>query len=250
MNLLSTIEKANYVADDATVEKLAAEYAASVSSIESARGTYFRILVATTQQAIAGKPTLRARSKGGEPLDEAELSQHLEAFEAAHARLYAIVMKAGIPPELADHPNLTTDESNRRASERNRRTNYARSAASTLRSFIRGGGDVLRLSVPIVTKSAVAAMTLRTDRQDGKPGQRDRERVERAADRVVANAEALAESDKGAAVLSLQLALAKIATALSKIGPKSTTKPAVALEEHRPLKTPQGMFWPTNAMQQ
>lgn len=244
MNIFQQIEKADYCVSMDVVRNLATQHLSAQQAVSQTHGAYFRILLATTQKEICGKPTLRARPKMDTPTAE-ELAEHLEAFEKAHAALYATVLDAVRSSDVEDRPNLSTDEMNRRAKERNRRSNFARSAASTLRTFIKRGGNVLRLAVHTATKNAVAGMT--PERDDAEPSEdRTPAKADRAAERIVELAEALAETDKARAATVLQSALAKLGEVLVRIGPRSTTKPSVAMEEHRPLKTKLGTFWPSS----
>ncbi len=245
MNIFTQIEKANYCVSLDTVKALAVGHLAAQQTVGKTPGAYFRILLAATQQAICGKPTLRARGKVPSLTDE-EIAQHLETFEKVNTSLYAVILEAVRSSDVESRPNLGTDEQNRRAKERNRRTNFARSAASTLRAYIRQGGNVLRLAVPSATKSAVAGMT---PSDNGKPvplAERTAKRIDSAASRIVASADELAAKDKAKAVAVLQSALAVLGEALQRLGPKATTKPGAAMEEHRPLRTPMGIFWPSS----
>jgi hypothetical protein len=245
MDIFKQIERANYLADTDTVGQLAAFYLGAQQTVSKTHGCYFRILLARTQKAICGKPTLRARDKV-DKLTPEDTEAHIAAFEAQHKELYDVVLQAVLSPEVEARANLTTDEANRRALERNRRSNFARSAASTLRKFIRKGGNVLRLNVTQATKGAVAAMTPADDKGDsiGLEARAGRA-VTRAAQRIVTQVQAIAEEDKNAAVEVLRKALGVVADAMTQLGVKTTTKPAIAVEQQRMLKTSMGTFWPT-----
>lgn len=246
MDIYKLIERANYLAKPDDVTALAAAHLEAQQAVSKTHGIYFRILLASTQHAICGKTTLRARSGEGGEIDTAK---HLECFEAVNASLYAAVLRATVPPELEASERLSADEARRRSLERNRRTNFARSAATTLRQFIKRGGNILRLAVPAATKSAVAGMTPAADGDRAPSEDRARKKVQAAAQRIIATAEVIAESDRTSAISVLQDTLSRVAGALLKFGGKTTTKPDVAVEEHRLLKTPNGTFWPAAAVQ-
>jgi hypothetical protein len=247
MNIFQQIEKANYCVSLEVVKNLATEHLTAAQTVQQTHGAYFRILLALTQKEICGKPTLRARSKVASPSED-ELGQHLEAFEKVNGLLYAGVLEAVRSSDVAANPRLGTDEENRRAKERNRRSNFARSAASTLRTFIKRGGNVLRLAVPSATKNAVGAMTPEAE-PTAESEDRARKRVIRDAERIVKRMEVLAAEDKSQAAGLLQVVMSTLGAALGRIGPKATTKPSVAFEEHRPLKTRLGTFYPAQAVQ-
>lgn len=247
MSIFTTIEKANYLATAEDVATLATSNLEAQQMIGRVHGCYFRILLARTQHAICGKPTLRAREKA-EKMTPEDTEAHLKAFETQHAELYAAVLNAVRSADTESRKNLETDEQNRRALERNRRTNFARSAASVLRTYIKRGGNVLRLAVPHATKSAVAAMT--PPAEDAEPAEGRSERtVTRAAARIVAAVQSMAAEDKEGAVDVLRKALGLIAGTMQSLGIRSTTKPAVALAQDRLLRTEAGVFWPAQPMQ-
>lgn len=244
MDIFKQIEKANYLASAEDVQSMTSVHLDAQQTVSRTHGTYFRILVACTQKDICGKPTLRARSHAGDGA-QIDTAAHLEAFERINSSLYAAVLRASVPAELEGNDRLNADEARRRSLERNRRTNFARSSATTLRQFIKRGGNVLRLSVPTVTKNAVAAMTPAAE-GEGQPSEdRARRKAARAASQIIATAEAIAESDKPSAIAVLQDTLSRVAGALLQFGGKTTKSPEVAADKHLLLKTPNGTFWPT-----
>lgn len=137
-NVLNAIEGNGYAATDKQIEQLA--HIASDGS--RAGGTYLRILVACTQASVAAtrtKPARASRNNGG----AASAQIQLEAFEGHHLRMYGII--AGVLA-VPDDPR-----------ESNRRGTFARSAASTLRTWLRAGGDIGTLDARTVTKASLRA---------------------------------------------------------------------------------------------
>ena len=126
-DLLDTIVARNYAATDAEVTALAGGAAAGVA----AAGTYLKVLVAAVQGRLG---PIRRRRIGAVRVDA------MGALEAEHARLYALVL-AGVGPSDLD------------MRERNRRATFARTAASTIRAFIKGNGDVTSITPADVTKT-------------------------------------------------------------------------------------------------
>ncbi len=244
MSTLQNIQKANYRVDENDVETLAREYVASQQSLAGSRTTYFRILLANVQVALAGKPALRSRASS--PLTEEQITQHLAAFEEVNTKLYAAVVRGSITSDIADVPNLSTDEANRRASERNRRNNYARSAASTIRAYMRAGHDVTRISVLNATKNSMTLSNgLRSDGPAGQPGERLHRRVKNTTSRLTNLVAELAHLDRAAAIVALQEVMEQASGLMLKHGGRPVTKPEQAVAEHKLWKTAGGVFWPT-----
>ncbi len=121
-SVVDRIEASKFAADEAQVEQLAAE----ASTGERAGGTYLRVLVAKAQHLLRLK-------KGGKRRARA-------AVDAAHAMFYPAVMR-GVGGEA-----LPKKEAYRRAA-------FARSAASELRGFIKGGGSLVKLLPAEVSKA-------------------------------------------------------------------------------------------------
>ncbi len=244
MNILTQIENAHYLASVETIEKLAATRFDSQSLADRAQGTYFRTVLASTQKAIAGKPTLRARQPRSQgALTAPQIGAHLEAFERVNTELYGAVIRGSVTPDVADSDSLKPDERRERSLARNRRTNYARTAASAIRGFIRGGGDVTRIAVGSATKSALLQRGMNATTATPES------RVERAATRLMASVETLGKGDESAAREVLQSTLKRCTELLAKMGGKTTTKPDRAMAEHLPLKTSVGTFYPAGSIQ-
>lgn len=244
MNVLAHIEKAHFLVTADEIEKLAGIRFESQTQADRAQGAYFRVLLAATQKELQGRPTLR-RSKSktaAAALTETEIAEHLETFETVNALYYAAVIRGSVTPDVADSESLKPDERRERSLARNRRTNYARTAATALRNYIRAGLDVRALVVPTVTKGMLVAAASGT-----RPATDPVARAERAVARLMHQVESLGEG-KAAREL-LQTLMTRTADLYTKVGGKITTKPAIALAEKRPLQTPQGTFFPAGVLQ-
>lgn len=125
MNILETIAKAHYAANTQQVEQLA-----FIASQADDAGTFYLRIVLARMQSKLGRPR-----RGKQPPQEPVL-------DAIHAELYPHVLK-GVGAEDMAQP------------ERNNKAIFARTMASTVRYFIRGGGDVRSLDVATATKTGM-----------------------------------------------------------------------------------------------
>ncbi len=119
--VISAVAASGYKATDAQVSAIAR----NVATGRKADGTYLRVLVVSTLAGIgAGRGAV------------------MKAFKGAHAHLYELVREAvghGVSDPI----------------ERNRRATFARTAASTLKAFIKAGGDLKGLDITTVTKTSL-----------------------------------------------------------------------------------------------
>src|SRR5215813_305097 len=121
----------NYVATPGEIATLARHYFSAQDTLLTGRTTYLRALVATTQE--------RLKQTSGEPL---------ACLENVHERFYAAVLKEAqdaTPVRLKDRPLVV-----------NRKTNFARSSMSAVRTWVRQGGDLAKLKPHTLTKAALA----------------------------------------------------------------------------------------------
>lgn len=119
-NIVKTIEAANYRPTNEQLEQLAFTVTLGLSS----RGTYLRVLAAAV---IDAKVTKRGQ---------------IGALNKSHSTFYPAILK-GVGGMSLD------------AKERERRGTFARTSLSTLRSFVRHGGDVRALDLATLTKSSL-----------------------------------------------------------------------------------------------
>ena len=138
-----SIEDNGYLADPAQVEQLARDYLSNLDGGNRAAGSYLRILVAGCQVRLNAFKRTPGRKDAERVLEEVTDTY------------YPAVLRGITTPEVADDPTLPAAESTRRARERNRRTNFARTAKSVLARFIRAGGDVRALVVGELTKASL-----------------------------------------------------------------------------------------------
>lgn len=186
----------NYVATPADVERLAGEIIDGAQRSDLGRGTYLRALVATTQAELGSGP--RQRAGKSSRLHASEVAEHLKAFQAMFTRFHAACVK--VARATVPEPDTALLRS---------RTGFSRSAGSTVRGYIRAGGDIRMLAAARVTKAALA-----TPQRKRKA---DPAALRRSAERTAATLEQLAKrlaaADPGAAAEALRPVLARLAVA-------------------------------------
>lgn len=165
-HVIETIAKVHFLATHAQVEQLV-----SLIFIGKKGGnTYTAVVLAHCKDALPkrAKPSKAAA---------------LKAIDKVHDDLYPSVLK-GITNGQAD----VTD------TERNRRAIFARTAASTLRGFVRAGGDLRKLDPATVTKTS-----LRTQGKRVPAGTRAERAMTKATDAILRAAQKIAAKDPGEA---------------------------------------------------
>jgi hypothetical protein len=225
-----TIESKNFIA---TVEDIK-ELARSALGATAAQGTYLSALLGTAQAEIRGA---KAQEEGSE----------LKALTIVHKRFYAAVLEIVITPDLADAPRLKQAEKTRRSLERNRRSNFARSAYSTIRAWAKAAGhDLMALKPDKVTKAQLTAETPKrhTATRAPKP-EKIQAKVDALVESLLNSTRQLAHADPVQARTVLDSAMQKLARELFQGAVQPTNDPIIAAKEHRPLKAANTMFWPT-----
>lgn len=195
MTTIEQIIKAKFLATDAQVQALAGIVATGVT----ATGIYLGVLVAHTQAALADKKRVTPR------IAEA-------CIDEVHKRLYPCVLAGAGPSDMP-------------ADERNRASNYARSAASDLRYFAKAGGDVRALDPATVKKAA-----LRAEGADVPTGTRIERGIAASLARFERIVQRLAKTSADAARKQIEDAQAKLEAMLEALDkPQESTR-------HRPRK--------------
>lgn len=206
-----SIESKGYLATPADIGALTKAILAGQSAAEHGKGTYLKSLVAVTTEEL-GAPA-RAHAMKAPRLKAEGVVLQLTALEAVHKRFYEAVVAAAsehLPPGKSG-----------RAKELNRRTNFARSAFSTVRGYIKAGNDVTALVAARVVKAALAvprqvrAMTPK----------RLKTRVEKQAKDLVSTLIALGERDQRTAAAELETLMGQLTDQLAVItGVKPTAQ--------------------------
>jgi hypothetical protein len=156
----STLAKTGYIASDATLKTLAERYVTGADAADEVRGVYLKVLVAHSLREAQNLTHKRIT-----------MPDAIGAVTAANALLYSVILDAVTTPELAADDSLDKDERSRRARERNRRTTFARTAKSTLLSFVKAGGRLVTLDPTTVTKESLRTFVQQARQGPGIPDQ-------------------------------------------------------------------------------
>lgn len=226
------LEQKGFVATAEDVATIVESVLTANSEADAGRLSYLKILIATTQNDLAGKP--RVHTGKASKLKADEIAAQLKALADVNERFYPTVTRvviASIPPGTRD-----------KGLEANRRTNFARTALSAVRLYIKAGNDITAVGIKTVTKASLAV------KRSPKPpsGQRLKARAETLSKGLMGALMALADTDRGAAIEEFQLVLGQLATQMSSMGLKPTQDSDVAIAEHRPFKVGKALFMPTD----
>lgn len=224
--------KAGFLATDKQVEQLAGKYLSGLQSQDAVKGTYLKVLVAGTIKAVP------VNAKTPNP------SEVLKFLDETHEHYYAAVLRGVNTSDVRDDDKLEQAERTLRSLERNRRSNFARSAKSLLVTYVKASGDLFALKPESVTKQELQAyITAMRERIHESPETLEH-KANLASDRTEELVRQLADNDEDAAIKVIQTAMNKLAGLLAELGKKSTRKTIVAVKEHRPLQLDEGLFWP------
>lgn len=225
-NLIQTIEKAKFVATPEQIEHLARESAKSDSVVETTRGTYLKVLLTAMQSQLGQGPRLRnpRSTRVLKPrMTDATIAAHITVLDKVSEPFYAAVLKGVTTSEVEDDKELPAKERNARASERNRRTTFARTSKATISAYIRAGGDVRDLVAAQASKASLRAFV-----------EKKIPRLKLTLEaRLVLAYEKLAVAEPVETVSKLHTLIENLQTVLYKLEPKE--RRANAIERHRLL---------------
>lgn len=222
-----TLEARLYVATTEDIDALVRGYLGAISVHGSTRSTYLRALIATTQAQLASPPKTRTYVRN---IEGALITEQVSALETVHKKFYDVVLKA-----IEDSPPVD-------GMTAHARSGFARSAKSTIRSWIMTGHDITGLAAGRVTKSFLReGVPVR----QGRPRQQNH--ISTKLKSVTDAADTLASTDKAAAMKYLEDAMTVLATKLISLGGQTTTKIAESAKDHRPLRRGNVVYWPTLA---
>lgn len=195
-----------YIGTPADIRRLTSTILAASATFGEGQLTYLKMVVGTTIHELGAKPS-KTRGRGRQPkLTDEGIKLQLTAAEAVNERFYQAVLDAaseGLPRSTKERATLL-----------NRRTNFARSAISTVRAFIRAGNDITHVDPASCTKRS-----LYVERAVRPPSvARMRRAVESRSKSLMASVLNLVDSDKAAAREEIELLMGQLATELASLG--------------------------------
>lgn len=202
--IIDKITAAHFVATEAQVEALAAQHWKDGDSLRATDGTYLKVLIAACQAKL-GRP-----GRGRRPAAESQLT----VLDAVNGLLYAAVLRGVADSSIAVDPADSPAAARGKALERNRRSAFARTTASTVRAFVLGGGDLRGITLADVTKGALRAAVMPAEPPDkgGRQVSRAQSALIRAAIRLAKREPARARDLLEHAIEAMQFALDGIPT--------------------------------------
>lgn len=196
--------KSKYAMSETQVETLAAEYAAASNETQRVNTTYLRVLVVGCQAILGNK-----RTRGRIPHDA-----QLDVLGDISGKYYAAVLRGITTEDIAPDDSLPRGEQTRRSRERNRRSTFARTAKSTLASYINSGGDLRGLDGDTVTRDP-----LLTQVRASRGVTETAHKLERHTQALIRLVTSEARIDPGAARHDLEHAIEALQFALDGLAP-------------------------------
>lgn len=201
-HVIEELTQAGFFASEEQIEALARYNLQNITGSDAVKGIYLKSLIVGVQKH----------------LEDSQVEQEpTVVLNIVHERYYKAVMRAVTPQALADDAKLPKDVRRARSQERNRRGNFARSAKSTVLSFIKADGDIMQLNAETITKTELSAFSLAM-RSHVVPQATLTERAAAAIDRLEELIRQLADGEKGTAVLVSNQALKRMAALLVEMG--------------------------------
>jgi hypothetical protein len=225
-----TLESKNYVASNDDIQTITRTVLDGATAVDTGARSYLRALIATTQEAIEGRPRQHAVKRP--KLADVAVKAQLTALDATHERFYKIVL-------------ATCAAAGAKGKVLNQRSNFARTALYAVRTYVRAGNDITALA-PARTSKASLMVAGRAKVKPATP-KRLTTRAEKQAGLLVSTLATLAQADKDAAIAALESAMGRLAKELARLGNAPVRNPTQALAEHRPLRIGKGVFWPAEA---
>lgn len=146
-----SIESKGYIASVKDIEQLVTERCNSVNYMADSRATYLRALIATTQAKLGINPKA---VRTGATADAETIQSHALALEEIHTLFYEAVQRA------AKTASIHSDEQRPKADVVASRIVFARSAYSTVRSYlVRGKKPLNSIIAAKATKAGLASQT-------------------------------------------------------------------------------------------
>jgi hypothetical protein len=177
--IISMLADNHHRVTDEDLGKLIRTKAAGDKVGEALGDSYFRVMVRRTQDKISAQK--------GEPV------QFLDAVGKA---MMDVVNATLITDDIAPNESDSSADKARKTAERQRVTGFARSAKSTLKTWMQNGGDIMTLDADTVTKSS---LTLANKESKAESSKSDDERARERLAALITSIRKVAESDKARA---------------------------------------------------
>lgn len=241
-NVLTKIEKAHFITTPADIHDLTKERLNAIGTTNRSGTTYLRALLATTLDALGLEP--RQRSQGHPPkMKPEDQKSQLAGLEATHTSFYEQVLKAIDETPLTEDDIPKTGRTSPKA-VKTRRANFARSAMSMLRGWVRAGRSLDALPPTKVTKWSLV-IHHGTKRQRALSPKRLAAKAVKQSKELVTTLLALSDVDKEVALREIQTTIGILSDQYVKLGAHATRDSAIAVAEQRPLKIKGTVFVPT-----
>lgn len=212
-SITTTLARKHYVATEAEVESLAQEQYRGADIAANGASTYLRVLVAGCQAKVG-------RARRGLALRK---DAQLEVIGAVHERYYAAVLRGVTTADIEHDANVDSKEQRRRTLERNRRSAFARSAVSTLRLYVNGGGDIRALEVETVSKTQLRKAVAPTE-----PTDKTERQIQRAEGALLRAIERRARASPEQARDDIERVMEDLQKTLDALNGEAETAPAEA----------------------
>ncbi len=189
MSIIEKIVSSNYIVTIDMVEELTRQHLLATKKRENLGSTYFSTLIATTQREIDGK----------------EEATGLDELKTIHKAFYGGVIRAIAATGI-------------KGADAQKRAGFARSAASTIKTFIESGGDIRKVEAGKISKEQMRAMVAEFKKKESAPNDTEPgEFVKSAIQSVVDRIRLVAKSDLIEARRELQDAIEQLAKELDEI---------------------------------
>lgn len=219
MHIQSLEARAFIASRDDDIDALVTQFIEAQNALITAKGTYLKVLLATTQAELHLKPR-KVRARRLEALPAPDVPVHVMALESVHKRFYVKLLagykaKGLLPAEV------------------NKKTSFARSYKSVVRTWIRSGRNIGSLAAGTITRDA---LLLQPKRSKGAR----MPKLLRSIDRRV---RALA-IDRKTRVETAQALTTLASSLLIEAGVRGERNTSRAFQRRSPLVTSAGTFLP------
>lgn len=216
---MKSLQARSFVGTPADMEALTQDSIQAARTGRTVRGTYLKVVVATTQAEL--DISVRRRTVKMPQPNEEEMRGQMRAMVAVHKRFYASVLK------------VARENKPRNAVEMNKWTNFARTAKAKLKRWMLAGNDI---------RALVPAKLTHADLEVSRPSRSwTRDRFQKRAGawvgHLVAAATAFAKEDTETAIATLESAAAQLTALLADLGTASAGSSTAAVRAHRPVKS-------------